>query len=128
MTNDKKVALITGANRGIGLETARQLGQKGITVVVAARSLAAAQQTAATLQAEGIDAFPVKLDVTDAAVGELIRAPIFERRQLLDGSWHPSADSRHRRLIAGTARDDHGPAADLAAGRRHLVPVVSAPH
>jgi NAD(P)-dependent dehydrogenase (short-subunit alcohol dehydrogenase family) len=67
MTNEKKVALITGANRGIGLETARQLGQKGITVVVAARSLAAAQQTAATLQAEGIDAFPVKLDVTRAA-------------------------------------------------------------
>jgi NAD(P)-dependent dehydrogenase (short-subunit alcohol dehydrogenase family) len=67
MTDEKKVALITGANRGIGLETARQLGQKGITVVVGARSLAAAQQTAATLQAEGTDALPVKLDVTDAA-------------------------------------------------------------
>lgn len=67
MTNEKKVALITGANRGIGLETARQLGQKGIIVIVAARSPAAALQTAATLQAEGIDAFPVKLDVTDAA-------------------------------------------------------------
>ena len=62
--NDKKVALITGANRGIGLETARQLGKKDVAVVVAARSLAAAQETAATLQAEGIDAFPVKLDVT----------------------------------------------------------------
>ena len=48
MTNDKKVALVTGANRGIGLETARQLGQSGITVVVAARSLKAAKETAAT--------------------------------------------------------------------------------
>ncbi len=67
MTKEKKVALITGANRGIGLETARQLGQKGITVIVAARSLATAQQTAGKLQAEGIDAFPVKLDVTSAA-------------------------------------------------------------
>jgi NAD(P)-dependent dehydrogenase (short-subunit alcohol dehydrogenase family) len=64
MTSDKKVALITGANRGIGLETARQLGKSGITVVVAARTLKAAKETAATLQGEGIDVFPVQLDVT----------------------------------------------------------------
>jgi NAD(P)-dependent dehydrogenase (short-subunit alcohol dehydrogenase family) len=64
MTSDKKVALITGANRGIGLETARQLGKNGITVVVAARTLKAAKETAATLQGEGIDAFPIQLDVT----------------------------------------------------------------
>jgi NAD(P)-dependent dehydrogenase (short-subunit alcohol dehydrogenase family) len=64
MTSDKKVALITGANRGIGLETARQLGQNGLTVVVAARTLKAAKETTATLQGEGIDAFPVQLDVT----------------------------------------------------------------
>lgn len=67
MTAEKKVALITGANRGIGLETARQLGHKGVSVVVGARSLPAAQQTAATLRAEGIDAFPVQLDVTSAS-------------------------------------------------------------
>jgi NAD(P)-dependent dehydrogenase (short-subunit alcohol dehydrogenase family) len=64
---DKKVALISGANRGIGLETARQLGKKGVTVVVGARSLAAAEETAKNLQGEGIDAFPVKLDVTNPA-------------------------------------------------------------
>jgi NAD(P)-dependent dehydrogenase (short-subunit alcohol dehydrogenase family) len=62
---DKKIALITGANRGIGLETARQLGEKGITVVVGARQFANAEAAAAKLQAEGIDAHPVKLDVTD---------------------------------------------------------------
>ncbi|RZL13253.1 MAG: SDR family NAD(P)-dependent oxidoreductase, partial [Hymenobacter sp.] len=33
----KKVALITGANKGLGLEIARQLGQQGLTVVLAAR-------------------------------------------------------------------------------------------
>ena len=33
----KKVAFITGANRGIGLETTRELGQKGIAVVLGAR-------------------------------------------------------------------------------------------
>ena len=36
-TKTAKVALITGANKGIGLETARQLGALGITVLVGAR-------------------------------------------------------------------------------------------
>src|SRR5580698_4722121 len=66
MATDKKVALVTGANRGIGFETARQLGQKGVTVVVAARTLKSAEETASRLKTEGIDAFPVKLDVTNA--------------------------------------------------------------
>jgi NAD(P)-dependent dehydrogenase (short-subunit alcohol dehydrogenase family) len=61
MSQDKKVAIITGANRGIGFETAKQLGEKGITVVVAARKLGDAEQTAAKLKAAGI-----KLDVTSA--------------------------------------------------------------
>src|SRR5271170_4743679 len=67
MSQDKKVALITGANRGIGLETAKQLGEKGITVVVGARKLSDAEQTAAKLKSAGIDAHGVKLDVTNAA-------------------------------------------------------------
>jgi len=67
MAKETKIALVTGANRGIGFETARQLGKNGVTVVVGARSLAAAQKTAATLQGEGMDAFPVQLDVTNAA-------------------------------------------------------------
>lgn len=64
MTSNGKIALITGANRGIGLETARQLGAKGVTVIVAARTAAAAEQTASSLKAEGVDAYPVQLDVT----------------------------------------------------------------
>ena len=67
MANEKKVALVTGANRGIGFETARQLGQKGITVIVAARTKEAAEETAAKLKAEGLDVVPVKLDVTNTA-------------------------------------------------------------
>jgi NAD(P)-dependent dehydrogenase (short-subunit alcohol dehydrogenase family) len=66
MPSDKKVALITGANRGIGLETAKQLGEKGVTVLVASRKLSDAQQAAAKLKASGIDAHPIKLDVTSA--------------------------------------------------------------
>jgi Dehydrogenases with different specificities (related to short-chain alcohol dehydrogenases) len=63
----KKVALITGANRGLGLDTARKLGQQGITVLVAARELAKSEATAATLKKEGIDARAIKLDVTNPA-------------------------------------------------------------
>lgn len=67
MSEAKKIALITGANRGLGLETARKLGQKGITVLVAARDLAKSESTAATLKKEGIDARALKLDVNDPA-------------------------------------------------------------
>ena len=58
-----KVALITGANKGIGLETARQLGALGITVLVGARDLKKGEAAAAELKKEGIDARALKLDV-----------------------------------------------------------------
>jgi NAD(P)-dependent dehydrogenase (short-subunit alcohol dehydrogenase family) len=64
MAEVKKIALITGANRGIGLETARQLGQKGVAVIVAARTISAAEEAAAKLNAEGLQATAIKLDVT----------------------------------------------------------------
>jgi NAD(P)-dependent dehydrogenase (short-subunit alcohol dehydrogenase family) len=64
MPSDKKVALISGANRGIGFETARQLGQVGVTVVVGARTHQAAKEAADRLTAENIEAYPVALDVT----------------------------------------------------------------
>lgn len=67
MSAKKKVALISGANKGIGFETARQLGQKGITVLLGARDLAKGEAAAATLRKEGIDAHAVKLDVVNPA-------------------------------------------------------------
>jgi NAD(P)-dependent dehydrogenase (short-subunit alcohol dehydrogenase family) len=67
MASDKKVALITGANKGIGLEIARQLGQQGITVVVGSRDPQKGQAAVDTLKGEGIDAHTLKLEVTDAA-------------------------------------------------------------
>jgi NAD(P)-dependent dehydrogenase (short-subunit alcohol dehydrogenase family) len=66
MAQEKKVALITGANRGLGLETAKQLGETGVTIVAGARSLSAAEETAAKLKADGIDAYGIKLDVNSA--------------------------------------------------------------
>jgi NAD(P)-dependent dehydrogenase (short-subunit alcohol dehydrogenase family) len=84
MAPEKKVALVTGANRGIGFETARQLGQKHVTVIVAARTLKSAEETAARLKAEGIDAFPVKLDVTNAQDREAAAKTVGDRFGKLD--------------------------------------------
>ena len=67
MSEQKKVALITGANRGIGLETARQLGKEGVTILAAARELSKSEAAVAELKKEGIDARPIKLDVDNPA-------------------------------------------------------------
>ncbi|OXM82857.1 SDR family oxidoreductase [Paenibacillus rigui] len=64
MTN--KIALVTGANKGIGFEVAKQLGQQGITVLMAARTKAAADAVAGELQQKGIQAIGVELEVTNA--------------------------------------------------------------
>ena len=66
MANTNKVALITGANKGIGLEIARQLGKQDITVVIGSRDPQRGQAAADTLKSEGIDAHTLKLEVTDA--------------------------------------------------------------
>jgi NAD(P)-dependent dehydrogenase (short-subunit alcohol dehydrogenase family) len=84
MAPEKKIALVTGANRGIGFETARQLGQKNVTVIVAARTLKSAEETASTLKAEGVDAFPVKLDVTSAQDREAAAKTVGDRFGKLD--------------------------------------------
>jgi NAD(P)-dependent dehydrogenase (short-subunit alcohol dehydrogenase family) len=60
-----KVALITGANKGIGLETARQLGKLGVTILVGARDLAKGEEAAEVLRGIGVDARAIKLDVVN---------------------------------------------------------------
>lgn len=65
--NANRVALITGANKGIGHETARQLGKKGMTVLLGARDEGRGEEAARGLVGEGIDAQSVCMDVTDQA-------------------------------------------------------------
>lgn len=64
--SEKKVALITGANKGLGFETARQLGQQGVTILVGARDEKRGTDAAEKLRGEGVDAHFLHLDVSDA--------------------------------------------------------------
>jgi NAD(P)-dependent dehydrogenase (short-subunit alcohol dehydrogenase family) len=65
------IALITGANKGIGLETARQFGARGFTVLAGARDQERGLEAERALRADGVDARFVSLDVTgDASVRE----------------------------------------------------------
>jgi NAD(P)-dependent dehydrogenase (short-subunit alcohol dehydrogenase family) len=67
MTSPTTTALVTGANKGLGLETARRLGALGWTVYVGARDAGRGREAVAKLAAEGADARLVALDVTDDA-------------------------------------------------------------
>lgn len=58
-----KIALITGANKGIGFEIARRLGREGAVVVIGARDKRKGREAADKLRAEGIDAHALILDV-----------------------------------------------------------------
>jgi len=66
-SNTKKTALVTGANKGIGFETARQPGKQGYLVLLAARDEKRGNEAVVKLKAEGVNAEFIKLDVTSEA-------------------------------------------------------------
>jgi len=77
--NDTTIALITGANKGIGYETARLLGERGATVLVGARDPGRGQEAAS-----GLGATWVRLDATDPATIEAAAKWIAESYGRLD--------------------------------------------
>jgi NAD(P)-dependent dehydrogenase (short-subunit alcohol dehydrogenase family) len=76
MPSSNEIALITGANKGIGFEVARQLGKQKCTVLIGARDVKLGGEAAAKLSKEGIDARFVELDVTHRDTIEAARAQI----------------------------------------------------
>ena len=97
MSEQTKVALITGANKGIGLETARQLGKLGVTILVGSRDLKRGEEAAEVLRGIGVDAKAVKLDVLNpddyAAVAGLIETE-FGKLDILINSAGVLLDAR----------------------------------
>jgi NAD(P)-dependent dehydrogenase (short-subunit alcohol dehydrogenase family) len=81
---DIRIALVTGANKGIGLEIARQLGMQGMRVLVGARDQDRGQAAAAALAHEGISARDVQLDLTEPATIGSAAADIEAREGRLD--------------------------------------------
>jgi NAD(P)-dependent dehydrogenase (short-subunit alcohol dehydrogenase family) len=63
----QKVALVTGANRGLGFEISRQLAQQGIKVLMGARIADQGETAAQSLRDEGLNVRAVKLDVTSTS-------------------------------------------------------------
>ena len=60
-----RVALVTGANRGIGFEVAKQLGEKGNSIILCSRDLERGRLAAKKLASMKIQANPAQLDVTN---------------------------------------------------------------
>ena len=80
-----KTVLITGANKGIGFETARQLAQQGYHVYLGSRDLASGQHAAEQLRAEGLsEVEAIQLDVRSDDSVQAARAAISQKTEALD--------------------------------------------
>jgi NAD(P)-dependent dehydrogenase (short-subunit alcohol dehydrogenase family) len=80
----RRVALVTGANRGLGLETCRQLLARGLRVAVTGRDESATRHALEGLDHEAGNAIALRMDVTDPASVEAARRTIAERLGAVD--------------------------------------------
>jgi NAD(P)-dependent dehydrogenase (short-subunit alcohol dehydrogenase family) len=81
---NNKIALVTGANKGIGFQIAQQLGDRGYTVLVGSRDLVRGQAAVKELVADGIEAAAIQLDVTEERSVRAAAAQIGELHGRLD--------------------------------------------
>lgn len=80
----ERIALITGANRGIGLETAKKLGEQGIKVIIGARDAHKGEQAVTELKALNIDAEYLHYDATLANSSQAVASALTARFGHLD--------------------------------------------
>ena len=100
-TKQKKIAVVTGANRGIGLEICRQLAKKGFQVILTSRDENKGLATCQQLQDEGLPVQFYQLDVSDPKSIDNIREYIEEEYEHCDilinnaGVFPDCGDSSH---------------------------------
>jgi NAD(P)-dependent dehydrogenase (short-subunit alcohol dehydrogenase family) len=116
-TPTSPLILVTGGNRGIGLEICRQLAQRGAQVILTARAAATGRKAADALAAEGLRVEFQPLDVTGEASLELLRRHVAEHYGRLDGLINN----------AGVFLDVDALSADLATLRQTLETNTLAP-
>ena len=97
--NNKRIALITGANKGIGLETARQLGKEGITVLVGARDEKKSNGATEELRKEGIDAYGLVIDVDNSDSIQKAVASVEHDRERSHSASRAHGDWRSRKHL-----------------------------
>jgi NAD(P)-dependent dehydrogenase (short-subunit alcohol dehydrogenase family) len=81
---ESTVAFITGANRGIGFETAKKLGELGISVILGVRELANGDKAVNALKAQGINAEAIHYDAADVNTTNLVHDYINQHYGKLD--------------------------------------------
>ena len=84
MENQMKIALVTGANRGIGLEVSKQLARKEFKVYMGMRNPDDNQKLIEELLSEGLNIKAVKLDVTKTADVRAVQTLIKESEKHID--------------------------------------------
>ena len=112
MTEDIRVALVTGGNKGIGLEIARQLAQAGVRVIIGARDDGRARKAVDDLAGQGLAAQAVRLDLDD-------EQSIMEAATTI-GAGHGRLDILVNNAGIFDAADGPPSTASLAAVRRSM--------
>lgn len=110
------VALVTGARKGLGFEICRQLAQRGMTVLLTARTIEQSTAAAQILISDGLDVRPAALDVTDNASVQRLAAEVdqqFGRVDVLINNAAAFVTWNETPLTADLAAAQHTFAANL---------------
>lgn len=102
MTENSRIALVTGANQGIGLQIVKDLAASGMTVLLASRNLDRGKAAAATVDG---DVHPIQLDVTDTVSIAAAAADVDRQFGRLDVLVNNAAISRANGVETETMQD-----------------------